>query len=134
MTLKQDRVAERVKGILSELLLREVSDPRLQGVTVTDVRVDPEIMFADIYVSALGDDSREDDVMAGLRSASGFLRRSVGKRLSTRNTPELHFHWDRTLQRGEQINRLLDNLDIPEASPDDDTVLLNIEDYDDDEY
>jgi ribosome-binding factor A len=113
MTIKQDRVAERVHGILSELLLREVSDPRLQGVTVTEVKLDPELMFADVYVNALGDETRRDEVLIGLKSATGFLRREVGKRVRLRNTPELHFHWDQTLERGERLNRIISSLDIP---------------------
>jgi ribosome-binding factor A len=113
MTIKQDRVAERIHGILSELLLREVSDPRLQGVTVTEVKLDPELMFADVYVNALGDETRRDEVLIGLKSATGFLRREVGKRVRLRNTPELHFHWDQTLERGERLNRIISSLDIP---------------------
>jgi ribosome-binding factor A len=89
-------------------------------VTITEVRTDPEIMFADVYVSALGDESREKEVLAGLRSANGFLRRALGKGIHTRNTPELHFHWDRTLARGENLNRLIDSLEIPPAPPEED--------------
>ena len=81
MSIKQDRMSERNQGILSELLLREVSDPRLQHITVTEVKLDPELMFATIYVNALGDESREPQVMAGLERAKGFLRREVGKRI-----------------------------------------------------
>jgi ribosome-binding factor A len=127
MTIKQDRMNERVRIILSELLLREVSDPRLQNVTVTEVKMDPELMFADIYVNALGDETREDEVMQGLGSAGGFLRREVGKRVRLRNTPELHFHWDKTLERGERINQLIASLDIPPAEPEEE----NWDDYDD---
>lgn len=114
MSIKQNRMNERIRAILSELLLREVSDPRLQGVTVTEVSLDGELMYADVYVNALGDESREDEVMKALKSANGYLRREVGKRISTRNTPELHFYWDTTLASGERINQLLDNLDIPD--------------------
>jgi len=114
MSIKQDRMNERMRTILSELLLREVSDPRLQGITVTEVSVDPEIHYADVYVNALGDESRKDDVMQALERASGYLRREVGKHISTRNTPELHFHWDTTLEYGERINQILDDLDIPD--------------------
>jgi ribosome-binding factor A len=119
MTIKQDRVAERIQAILSELLLREVADPRLKNVTVTDVSLDPELMFADVYVNALADESRQDEVMAGLARAQGFLRREVGKRMRLRTLPELHFHWDETLERGERLNKLLSGLDIPpeEAPP-----------------
>lgn len=118
MSLKQERMNERVRAILSELLLREVSDPRLQSVTVTEVSLDGELMYADVYVNALGDESRENDVMQGLERAKGFLRREVGKRIRTRNTPELKFHWDATLEYGERINQLLDNLEIPDDEDD----------------
>ena len=113
MSVKQDRMNERVRIVLSELLLREVSDPRVQGVTVTEVTLDPELMYADVYVNALGDESRRNDVLDGLKRASGFIRRELGRRIRTRTTPELHFHWDTTLEHGEHINQLLDSLDIP---------------------
>ena len=119
MSIKQDRMSERVRTILSELLLREVRDPRLQGVTITEVKMDPELMFADIYVNALGDESRQNEVLYGLKSANGFLRREIGKRVRLRNTPELHFHWDVSLQRGERLNQLISSLDIPPAPEED---------------
>jgi len=130
-SIKQDRVAERIRTILSELLLREIRDPRLNNVTVTEVKLDPELMFADIYVNALGDESREEEVLSGLNSASGYLRRAVGKQVRLRNTPELHFHWDVTLERGEKMNQLLNSLDIPPAPPEDDD--LDWDYYDDDD-
>lgn len=119
MTIKRDRMAERIRKILSELLLREVSDPRLQGVTITEVKLDPEMMFADVYVNALGDEDRQSEVMAGLGRANGFLRRSVGKNVRMRNVPELHFHWDVTLERGERLNQLISSLNIPPEEPQD---------------
>lgn len=118
MSIKQDRMAERIRSILSTLLLREVSDPRLQGVTITEVRLDPELMFADVYVNALGDEARQAEVLDGLRRANGFLRRETGKRVRLRNTPELHFHWDKTLDYGERINQMIDSLVIPPESDD----------------
>lgn len=124
-------MGDRIRIILSELLLREVSDPRLQSVTVTEVKLDPELMFADIYVNALGDESRQQEVMAGLKRANGFLRREVGKRVKIRNTPELHFHWDATLEQGERLNQIISQLDIPPASPepDDEDFDLNDDPY-----
>ena len=117
MSIKQDRAAERVRTILSELLLREIADPRLQNITVTDVKLDPELKFADIYVNALGDEGRRQEVMEGLARAQGFLRREVGKSVRFRNVPELHFHWDFTLERGEHLNKLISSLDIPPEEP-----------------
>jgi ribosome-binding factor A len=120
MSVKQERMNERMRAILSELLLREISDPRLQSVTVTEVSLDGELMYADVYVNALGDESRRVDVMQGLDRAKGFLRRELGKQIRTRNTPELKFHWDTTLEHGERINQILDNLDIPAGEDDTD--------------
>lgn len=113
MSIKQDRVAERIQTILSGLLLREVADPRLHSITITEVTIDAELRYARIYVNALGDEARQTEVMNALGRANGFLRREVGARLRTRNTPELHFYWDEGLARGERINQLLGDLDIP---------------------
>ncbi len=120
MSIKQERMAERIRQVLSELLMREVSDPRLQSVTVTEVKVDPEIMLARIYVNALGDEAREDSVMEGLDRAGGFLRRELSRRVRMRQVPELKFVWDATLESADRVERLLNNLDIPEAQPEDD--------------
>ncbi|GAB5491466.1 MAG: 30S ribosome-binding factor RbfA [Phototrophicaceae bacterium] len=113
MSIKQDRLNERIRIILSELLLRDIADPRLQGVTVTEVSIDNELMYATIYVNALGEEEREQEVIEAFKRANGYLRREVGQRISTRNTPELHFKWDTTLAYGERINEILANLDIP---------------------
>lgn len=117
MSIKQDRVGERIQAILSELLLREVADPRLKNITVTEVQIDHELMYADIFINAFGDESREKEVLAGLERAKGFLRREVAKRVRLRSAPELKFHWDKTLERGERINRLLSSIEIPPPEP-----------------
>jgi len=130
MSIKQDRMAERIQMVLSQLLMREVSDPRLQSVTVTDVKVDPEIMFARVYVNALGDEDREAEVMEGLERAGGFLRRELAQRVRVRSVPELRFIWDKTLQQADRVERLLNNLDIPEAPPEDDTDPFDLDDID----
>jgi ribosome-binding factor A len=115
MSIKQDRVSGRIRTILSELLLREVADPRLHHITITEVELDPELLYARVYVNALGDEARQEDVMQGLERAKGFLRREVGKRVRLRKTPELVFRWDETLERSERINQLIASLDIPPA-------------------
>lgn len=112
-SIKQERVAGHILTILTELLLREVSDPRLQHITVTDVTIDPELMYAKVYINALGDETRQDEVMAALKRAKGFLRREVAKRVRLRSAPDLIFHWDETLERAERMNRLLSSLEIP---------------------
>lgn len=118
MSIKQGRMSDRIHQILSALLLREVSDPRLRQVSVTEVKLDPELMHATVYVIALGDTTREAEVMAAFRRANGFLRREVGKRVRLRHTPELHFQWDHTLEQADRINKIISTLDIPEESVD----------------
>jgi ribosome-binding factor A len=119
VSVKQDRMNWRIRTILSELIRREVSDPRLQNLTVTAVDLDQELQYARVYVNALGDESRQKQVMAGLESAKGFLRREVGKRVRLRKTPELEFRWDATLAEGDRIDRLISQLDIPPAEEND---------------
>ncbi|MFQ5401001.1 MAG: 30S ribosome-binding factor RbfA [Anaerolineae bacterium] len=116
--IRQQRTAEQIRLILSELCLRHVRDPRLQDLTITDVVVDRELQYADVYLIALGDESRQNEVMAALAKASGFLRRELAGRIRLRTVPQLHFHWDPTLAQAEQINQILDDLDIPPESDD----------------
>lgn len=117
-TIHQQRIAEQIRTVLSELFLREMRDPRLQGLTVTDVTVDREIQYAEIYVHALGEDERQDEVLEALERATGYLRREVAGFLRTRSVPQLRFHWDPTLEHAERINELLDRLDIPAETAD----------------
>ena len=92
------------------MFIREISDPRLQQVFVTDVRVDRELAFADVYVSAVEGAGRSEEVLAGLKSASGFLRRALAGRVELRTFPRLRFHWDPTPENADQIEKLLSEL------------------------
>jgi ribosome-binding factor A len=121
-TVRQKRAAEQILTIFSELLLREVSDPRLQDLTVTRVLIDRELQHANIYVNALGDESRQREVMVALGKASGYFRRELAQRISLRTTPELHFHWDPALAYAEEVGQLLNGLDIP---PPDETLEID---------
>ncbi len=111
--IRQKRTADHIQTILSELMIRDMRDPRLQGLTITDVRIDRELQYADIYINALGDDSREKEILAALGRATGFMRKELANRLSLRTVPQLHFHWDATLAHAERISEVLDSLDIP---------------------
>lgn len=117
MSIRQQRVEGRIRSILGQLLLREVRDPRLQGVTITEVTLDPELLYADVYVNALGEEERAPEVLAGLAHANGFLRRQVGRRLRLRAIPELHFHWDLLPEEGARMDDLISSLDIPPEAP-----------------
>ena len=119
MSLKQERAADRIREILSSLLLIEVTDPALHDVTVTSVELDAELEYANVYVNALGDESRQKEVLRGLTRANGYLRREVGKRIQLRRAPMLRFHWDTTLQHAETIDRVFRKIGpIPPPDPD----------------
>ena len=92
------------------MLIREISDPRLQQIYVTDVRVDRELAFADIYVSAVEGAERSGEILAGLQSASGFIRRALAARVELRTFPRLRFHWDPTPEHADHIEKLLAQL------------------------
>ncbi|MDZ4769017.1 MAG: 30S ribosome-binding factor RbfA [Chloroflexota bacterium] len=124
MAHKQARVAGRIRKILSTLVVREVADPRLQGITVTDVVIDAELMYAKVFVNALGEEERAPEVLAALEHAKGFLRREVAHRVGLRRAPVLTFKWDDTLERSERINALLTDLDIPAPLPEDEQTSL----------
>jgi ribosome-binding factor A len=115
MTIKQERAAQLIMEIMGNLLMFEVTDPALETVNITEVRIDRELEYADIYVHSRDD---KEEVMAGLERASGFLRHELAARTSFRRTPVLHFHWDVTIEHAERIDELLNSLDIkPEEKP-----------------
>jgi ribosome-binding factor A len=95
---------------LSEMLIREISDPRLKQIYVTDVKIDKELAFADVYVSAIEGVSRSKDVLAGLESASGFIKRTLASRIELRAFPRVRFHWDMTPENADHIEKLLADL------------------------
>jgi ribosome-binding factor A len=104
------RIADRIREELSELLIQNISDPRLAGISVTDVTVDRELAYAEIFVSAVEGSSRSKEVLAGLEHAQGFLRRELAHRVDLRQFPRLRFHWDPTFERAEALERLIAEL------------------------
>ncbi|MEN6434305.1 MAG: 30S ribosome-binding factor RbfA [Anaerolineaceae bacterium] len=105
--MRLQRIEGRIRELLSEMLIRDVSDPRLGGVFINDVHVDRELAFAEIYVSAIEGQDRAPEVLEGLESASGFLRSALASQISLRTFPRLRFHWDFTPERADKIEKLL---------------------------
>jgi len=101
------RLGERIRQELAELLARQVSDPRLEGVTVTEVEVDREFAYATAFVNAMGDEERRSEILEGLNSARGFLRSSLAQRIPLRAFPQLRFRWDESFDRASTIEALL---------------------------
>ena len=104
------RIEDRVQQELSTMLIREVNDPRLKQIFVTGVKIDRELTHANVYVSAVEGASRSGDILAGLNSASGFLRRELSARVELRSFPKLIFHWDPTPENADHIEKLLAEL------------------------
>lgn len=114
----QRRISDLVRTHLTDLLERKVNDPRVRMVTVTDVTTTPDALRADIHFSVLGGAEAQAEAQAGLESAAGWLRRELGRRLRLRNTPQLVFHYDPSLERGEHIASILDELAVSEEEQD----------------
>ncbi|WP_448334779.1 30S ribosome-binding factor RbfA [Bellilinea sp.] len=109
--LRLQRIADRIRQDLSEMLVMgQIRDPRLTGITITDVKVDRELAYADIYVSAVEGSQRAQEILDGLQSASGFMRRTLADQIELRVFPRLRFHWDPTPERADRIERLLASL------------------------
>jgi len=92
------------------MLIREINDPRLKLIYITDVKVDRELAYADVYVSAVEGRARSAEILAGLESASGFLRRELAGRVELRVFPRLRFHWDPTPENADHIEKVLADL------------------------
>jgi ribosome-binding factor A len=107
---RPEQVAETLRQIVTDALMREVRDPRVGFVTVTSVLVTNDLSHATIMVSVPGDDAARERALEGLRSAAGFLRSRAAKTLTTRSVPELHFELDRGLAHAARINELLNEI------------------------
>ncbi|MCA1772604.1 MAG: 30S ribosome-binding factor RbfA [Halomonas sp.] len=107
---RTDRVADQLQKELAVLIQREVKDPRLGMVTVSGVTVSRDLGYADIYVTLLGeqDPERIKENLQVLKRAAGFLRSQIAKRIKLRHVPELRFHFDESVVRGQHLSSLID--------------------------
>jgi len=113
------RIAERIREELSEILVYQTQDPRLGGVSITDVTVDRELTVANVYFSSLEGAERAKEIGQAFEHAQGFLRSELAGRIDLRAFPRLRFHYDPTPERAERIERLLASLheETPAGSP-----------------
>ena len=105
--LRMKRINDRIKEVLSVVLLTKIEDPRLMDVTVTDVRVDRELDYANIYVSSLDEGYSSDEILDVLSRASGYLKYEIAEEVDLRIMPKLRFFWDPTPQRADRIDALI---------------------------
>jgi ribosome-binding factor A len=107
---RSHRVGDLMREVISEMILRDLSDPRLETVTITEVEVTDDLKQARVFFSARGDQGREKSAVQGLESASGLIKRKLGRELRLRYTPELMFKVDHSFEYGSKIDRLIQNI------------------------
>ena len=113
--LRLSRINDRFKQELAVMFSRnEVRDPRVVGVTVTDVKVDRELSYAEIYVSAVEGITRSKEILAGLESATPFIRKTLSDRIELRSFPRLRFHWDVTPEKADRIEQIIASIHAEE--------------------
>ncbi len=111
MTRRIQRVNNLIRHEISDLLQRQVKDPRLGSfVAVTEVSISPDMRHARIFVSHMGSEEERQETLSVLSSASGFLRRELAKRLRLRHIPELSFQWDDSIERGAHLLELINQV------------------------
>ncbi len=119
------RVADQIRMEVAEILSRKIKDPRVQFVTVTDVTMTADLKIARIYVTTLVPEQYEQHTAPGLKSAVGFIRTEVGRRLKLRYTPEIKFYQDTSAEYAHRIEKILDSLPPEDHSESDKSPLTS---------
>lgn len=111
MSHRIERVNQLIRQEISELLRREIKDPRLsQFIAVTEVATSPDLRQARVYISFISDEQQKQDALDALAGASNFFRKEMARTLRLRRIPELSFHWDNSIERGARIMNLIDDV------------------------
>lgn len=119
---RTQKIEDRIFEELSTILLMDVSDPRLATVTITKVKVDRELAFANIYVSSLEGSETADETIMALKHAGGYLRSELAHRIDLRHTPKLRFYWDPSPEHADRIDQLIASLHQDEQTTETDEV------------
>ncbi len=107
---RSHRVGDQILREISNLLLRKLGDPRLKGVTLTDVRMSKDLRHAFVYYSLFGQDEQKKEAQAGFESAKGFIRKEIGERVHLKYIPDIQFKYDTSLEYGQKMERLLEKI------------------------
>ena len=111
MTARTERMGKLVKEEVSEILRKDVSDPRIGFISITDVDFTEDLQLAKIYVSIFGDEKTKKETMEGLKSATGFIRGELAPRLDLKVMPKIVFIRDDSIERGSKLIALMDKLE-----------------------
>ncbi len=114
---RKDRVAGLIREVIADLVVFKIKDPRVSGVTITDVRLSADLKAARVYFSSLTDGKAEDHKQ-GLESAQGFIRRELRRELDLKYIPELSFFYDTAFDHSLRISQILKDLDLPDSHDD----------------
>jgi ribosome-binding factor A len=109
------RIGDAIRQDLTELITRQVRDPGIGFITITHVKVTPDLQMARVYYTTLGDEKSRGQTKRALDRAKPFLRRQVGQRLQLRRVPELEFFFDESIERGDRIERIIQELHTAES-------------------
>ncbi|HOB41755.1 MAG TPA: 30S ribosome-binding factor RbfA [Bacillota bacterium] len=107
---RPDRVKAAIRQEVSNILQRDLKDPRLGFATVTDVDISGDLQHVKIYVSILGEEESRTETMKALESAKGYIRSEIGRRVPLRLTPEISFEYDESIERGARILKLIEEV------------------------
>lgn len=113
---RPERVGEAIRDELATLLARDVHDPGIGFITLTSVKVAPDLLLARVYYTSMGDEQALRDTARALGRATPFLRRQIAQRLSLRRVPELQFFYDKSVAQHDRIEQILQELKAEEAS------------------
>ncbi len=102
------RIADQIQRELSDIIRLEIKDPRVSLVTVTDVEVSQDNAHAKVFFTVLGEPAQQEAAERALAHAAGFVRSALAKRIKLRTVPQLHFHYDVSIERGMRLSRLID--------------------------
>lgn len=105
---RSERISEQIKRELADLLQFEVKDPRVKMVSITDIELTPDYAHAKVFFSSLQPAEKLPEVLQGLQAATGYLRRALGRRIRIHTTPDLHFRFDDSIERGTALSLLID--------------------------
>ncbi len=118
MTTRQEKVAELLKTEVSRIIQREMKDPRLGFITVTDAEVSKDLRHAKIFISVMGNDEQKDETLGILQRASSFIRSEFGRHASMKVLPEITFKLDTAVEHGARIFELLQEVRHESEKPD----------------
>ena len=115
---RRDRISEQIRRELAELIRTELKDPRVGMISITGVEVSADYAHAKVFFSSMSGREHLDSVLVGLQTAAGFLRRELGRRITIHSTPQLHFVFDESLERGADLSKLIQQAVSISKAPD----------------